>query len=69
MQLSYAVKANPQAEILATLAGIGAGFDEASRGEILAAVAEVIAAGEVRTYDMGGSSTTTEMAEAIAARC
>ena len=34
-----------------------------------AAVAAVIAEGKVRTYDMGGSSTTTEMAEAIAAKC
>ena len=33
------------------------------------AVAEVIAEGKVRTYDMGGSHTTTEMAEAIAAKC
>ena len=33
------------------------------------AVAAVIAEGKVRTYDMGGSSTTTEMAEAIAAKC
>ncbi len=32
------------------------------------AVAEVIAEGRVRTYDMGGASTTTEMAEAIAER-
>ena len=39
VQLFYAVKANPQAEILSTLAGIGAGFDVASRGEIMAAVA------------------------------
>ena len=30
------------------------------------AVARVIAEGRVRTYDMGGNSTTTEMAEAIA---
>ena len=29
------------------------------------AVAAVIAEGKVRTYDMGGSSTTTEMADAI----
>ena len=34
-----------------------------------AAVAAVIAEGAVRTYDMGGGSTTTEMAEAIAAKC
>jgi isocitrate/isopropylmalate dehydrogenase len=33
------------------------------------AVATVIAEGKVRTYDMGGTSTTTEMADAIAARC
>jgi isocitrate/isopropylmalate dehydrogenase len=32
-------------------------------------VAAVIAEGKVRTYDMGGSSTTTEMAEAVAAHC
>ena len=38
-QIFYAVKANPQAEILATLAGIGAGFDVASKGEIIAALA------------------------------
>ncbi|MCP4571553.1 MAG: type III PLP-dependent enzyme [bacterium] len=38
VQIFYAMKANPQEEILATLAGIGAGFDVASRGEILAAV-------------------------------
>jgi len=30
------------------------------------AVAQVIAEGNVCTYDMGGSSSTTEMAEAIA---
>ncbi len=33
------------------------------------AVAAVIAEGKVRTYDMGGSHTTTEMAEAVAAKC
>jgi 3-isopropylmalate dehydrogenase len=31
------------------------------------AVATVIGSGEVRTYDMGGSSSTTQMAEAVAA--
>jgi isocitrate/isopropylmalate dehydrogenase len=30
------------------------------------ATAQVIAEGEVRTYDMGGSATTIEMGEAIA---
>ncbi len=38
VQIFYAVKANPEGEILRTLAEIGAGFDVASRGEILAAV-------------------------------
>ena len=33
------------------------------------AVAAVIAEGQVRTYDMGGSSTTTDMAEAVAGKC
>jgi isocitrate/isopropylmalate dehydrogenase len=32
------------------------------------AVAAVIAEGKVRTYDMGGTSTTTEMAEAVAGK-
>ena len=35
----YAVKANPCPEILETLVAAGAGFDVASKGEILAAVA------------------------------
>jgi len=35
----YAVKANPQPQILETLVAAGAGFDVASKGEILAAVA------------------------------
>ncbi len=37
--LFYAVKANPHPGILRTLAGIGAGFDVASKGEIEAALA------------------------------
>jgi len=38
VDLFYAVKANPHEGILATLAEIGARFDVASRGEILAAI-------------------------------
>jgi ornithine decarboxylase len=38
VNLHYAVKANPHEEILKTLAGIGAGFDVASKGEIQAAI-------------------------------
>ncbi|MCK4306304.1 MAG: hypothetical protein KAY24_18835, partial [Candidatus Eisenbacteria sp.] len=39
VNIFYAIKANPHEEILRTLVQIGAGFDVASRGEILAAVA------------------------------
>ncbi len=39
VKLFYAVKANPHPGILEALAGIGAGFDVASRGEIAAALA------------------------------
>lgn len=59
-------KVNPIATIMAAkmmLAWLGE-TDMASRLE--KAVASVIADGEVRTYDMGGSSTTLEMGEAIA---
>ena len=38
VSLHYAMKANPHEEILETLAGIGAGFDVASKGEIQAAI-------------------------------
>lgn len=38
VKLFYAMKANPHEEILKTLLGIGAGFDVASKGEILGAI-------------------------------
>jgi 3-isopropylmalate dehydrogenase len=59
-------KVNPIATILAAkmmLAWLGEN-DKAARLE--RAVAAVIAGGRTRTYDMGGSSSTTDMAEAIA---
>jgi 3-isopropylmalate dehydrogenase len=59
-------KVNPIATILAAkmmLDWLGEGEKAA---EVEEAVAEVIAEGEVRTYDMGGDSSTLEMAEAIA---
>ncbi|MEN8008228.1 MAG: isocitrate/isopropylmalate family dehydrogenase, partial [Candidatus Krumholzibacteriota bacterium] len=62
-------KVNPIAMILSAkmmLDHLGE-FDMAKKLE--GAVAAVIAEGEARTYDMGGSTTTTEMAEAIAAKC
>jgi len=61
-------KVNPIATILAAkmmLEWLGE-TDAAKRVED--AVAAVIREGAVRTYDMGGSSTTLEMAEAIAAK-
>jgi len=38
VKLYYAMKANPHDEILETLTGTGAGFDVASKGEILSAI-------------------------------
>jgi 3-isopropylmalate dehydrogenase len=61
-------KVNPVATILAAkmmLEWLGE-LEKAQRLD--RAVAAVIAEGTVRTYDMGGSSTTLEMAEAIARR-
>ncbi len=60
-------KVNPLATILAAkmmLEWLGEN-DRAAR--IDAAVADVVAAGAVRTYDMGDAATTTEMAQAVAA--
>jgi isocitrate dehydrogenase (NAD+) len=60
-------KANPIATILAArmmLEWLGEA-EKAARVE--QAVAEVIREGRVRTYDMGGSATTLDMAKAIAA--
>jgi 3-isopropylmalate dehydrogenase len=60
-------KVNPLATILAAkmmLEWLG----ETHKAErIESAVAEVIALGESRTYDMGGATTATQMAEAVAA--
>ena len=59
-------KCNPIAMILSTqmmLEWLGEA-DAADR--LKRAVADVVAEGRVRTYDMGGSSSTTDMAQAIA---
>jgi isocitrate/isopropylmalate dehydrogenase len=61
-------KVNPIATILAAkmmLDWLGEGEKAA---QLEAAVAAVIAEGQVRTYDMGGTSSTLEVAEAIAAK-
>ncbi|MGC9399750.1 MAG: isocitrate/isopropylmalate dehydrogenase family protein [Anaerolineae bacterium] len=61
-------KVNPTAMLLATrlmLEWLG----EAEKAAALQqAIAEVIAEGEVRTYDLGGDNTTLEIAEAVAAK-
>jgi isocitrate/isopropylmalate dehydrogenase len=62
-------KVNPIATILASkmmLEWLG----EQDKAEVIeGATARIIQQGNVRTYDMGGSNTTLEMAEAIAAYC
>ena len=58
-------KVNPIAQILAAKMMLDWLGEKEMAKKIETAVATVIAEGKVRTYDMGGSSTTTEMAEAI----
>ncbi len=61
-------KVSPLATILAAKMMLD-WLGEAEMAErVEGAVAAVIAEGKVRTYDMGGSATTTEMAEAVAAK-
>jgi 3-isopropylmalate dehydrogenase len=61
-------KVNPIATILAAKMMLDWLGETDAAGRIEDAVAAVIREGAVRTYDMGGSSTTLEMAEAIAAK-
>jgi isocitrate/isopropylmalate dehydrogenase len=61
-------KVNPFAMILAAKMMLD-WLGETAKGFVLeGAVAEVINEGRVRTYDMGGNSTTLDMAKAIAAK-
>jgi isocitrate/isopropylmalate dehydrogenase len=61
-------KVNPIATILAAKMMLD-WLGETEMGTRLEkAVADVIAEGKVRTYDMGGNNTTLEIAEAIAAK-
>jgi 3-isopropylmalate dehydrogenase len=62
-------KVNPIATILAAKMMLDWLGETAKAKAIEDAVAEVIAEGKVRTYDMGGSSTTIEMAQVIADKC
>jgi len=62
-------KVNPIATILAAKMMLD-WLGETAKGKIIEdAVTEVIAEGKVRTYDMGGSATTIDMAKAIADKC
>ena len=61
-------KVNPIATILAAKMMLDWLGETEKGAAIEQAVAAVIAEGKVRTYDMGGSAKTLEMAEAIAAR-
>jgi len=62
-------KVNPIATILAAKMMLD-WLGEAEKAKIIEdATAEVIREGKTRTYDMGGSSTTIEMAQAIADKC
>jgi isocitrate/isopropylmalate dehydrogenase len=57
---------NPLATILAAKMMVEWLGDAATASRIESAVSEVVRCGEVRTYDMGGSATTSQMAEAVA---
>jgi 3-isopropylmalate dehydrogenase len=60
-------KVNPLATIMAA-AMMAEWLGETETGAVIhAAIADVVKAGQVRTYDMGGSAKTMEMAEAVAA--
>ncbi|MEK7721041.1 MAG: isocitrate/isopropylmalate dehydrogenase family protein [Elusimicrobiota bacterium] len=62
-------KVNPIATILAAKMMLD-WLGETARAKLIEdAVAEVIAEGKARTYDMGGSATTIGMARAIADKC
>jgi 3-isopropylmalate dehydrogenase len=59
-------KVNPIATILSAQMMLDWLGEKEVAKRVKSAVAEVVLQGKVRTYDMGGSSSTTEMAEAVA---
>jgi 3-isopropylmalate dehydrogenase len=61
-------KVNPLATILAAKMMLDWLGEGAAAAKIEKAVAAVVAEGRVRTYDMGGTAKTLEMAEAVAAK-
>ncbi|MGE5176468.1 MAG: isocitrate/isopropylmalate dehydrogenase family protein [Hyphomicrobiales bacterium] len=62
-------KANPIATILAAKMMLDWLGEKEKAAAIDHAVAEVVREGKVRTYDMGGSSGTLDLARAVAERC
>ncbi len=60
-------KVNPIATILAAVMMVDWLGEHPSARAIHQAVAQVVAQGQVRTYDMGGSASTLDMAHAVAA--
>jgi 3-isopropylmalate dehydrogenase len=60
-------KVNPIAMIISAKLMLDWLGEKEMAARVLQGVAEVVKAGEIRTYDMGGSSKTSEMAAAIAA--
>ena len=61
-------KVNPTATLLAVKLMLDWLGETETAQALQRAIADVIAEGEVRTYDMGGSSSTLEVAEAVAAK-
>ncbi len=61
-------KVNPMAMLLTTKMMLEWLGESGKATALENAIAEVIKEGKVRTYDMGGSNTTLEMAEAVAAK-
>jgi 3-isopropylmalate dehydrogenase len=59
-------KVNPLATMLAAKLMLEYLGEKNSAERLEAAIAAVIKEGKVRTYDMGGKATTTEMAKAVA---
>ena len=62
-------KVNPIATILAAKMMLTWLGETEKADKVERAVAAIIKEGQVRTYDMGGSNTTMEMAQAVARRC
>ncbi|MGC9529210.1 MAG: isocitrate/isopropylmalate dehydrogenase family protein [Candidatus Bipolaricaulaceae bacterium] len=60
-------KVNPTAAILAAKLMLDWLGERERAARIEQAVAEVVAAGQVRTYDLGGSASTRDVAESVAA--